>query len=258
MIFDADLTACAALVEKADPNRFLATMAAPVQARPVLFALFALNVEVARAPWVTQEPMIAEMRLQWWRDALEEIATGKTPRRHEVVSPLARLISPETARDLDQLVAARRWDIYKDPFEDEAHFQRYIEQTSGALLWAAGRSLGATQPVVFNDLGYASGLANWFQACPELERRGRIPLLDGRSQAIRVLAQSGLDRLNRARAARADIPHTARPATFTAWQTHALLKQAIKSPNDVAADALGQNQAQKRLSLIWASATGRF
>ena len=33
MSFDPDVTACAALVEKADPDRFLAVIAAPVAAR---------------------------------------------------------------------------------------------------------------------------------------------------------------------------------------------------------------------------------
>ena len=76
MTFSPDLAACAALVQRADPDRFLAVMAAPVAARRVLFPLYAMNVEVSRAPWVTAEPMIAEMRLQWWRDALAEIAGG--------------------------------------------------------------------------------------------------------------------------------------------------------------------------------------
>ena len=53
--FDDDVKACAALVHRADPDRFMAVMAAPVPARPLLFPLYALNVEVARAPWVTQE-----------------------------------------------------------------------------------------------------------------------------------------------------------------------------------------------------------
>ncbi|MEC7259362.1 MAG: squalene/phytoene synthase family protein, partial [Pseudomonadota bacterium] len=92
MEFDANLTACARIVEQGDPDRFLAAMAAPVQARRVLFPLYAFGVEIARAPWVTQEPMIAEMRLQWWRDALEEIASGAPARRHEVVTPLASLL----------------------------------------------------------------------------------------------------------------------------------------------------------------------
>jgi len=70
MTFDDDLVACAKLVERGDPLRFRTVMAAPLHARRVLFPLYAFNVEVSRAPWVTQEPMIAEMRLQWWRDAL--------------------------------------------------------------------------------------------------------------------------------------------------------------------------------------------
>ena len=133
MSFDADLNACAALVERADPGRFRAAMAAPVAARRVLFPLYAFNVEVARAPWVTQEPMIAEMRLQWWRDVCEEIAEGREVRRHEVATPLSGVIGADEARLLDELVAARRWDIYKGAFEDQAHFDRYMDQTAGNL-----------------------------------------------------------------------------------------------------------------------------
>ena len=106
--------ACADIVAKGDPDRFAAAMAAPVEARKVLFPLYAFNVEVARAPWVTSEPMIGEMRLQWWRDALEEIATEKPVRKHEVASQLADILSPDMAARLDALVVARRWDLYKD------------------------------------------------------------------------------------------------------------------------------------------------
>jgi phytoene/squalene synthetase len=83
------LTACAALVERGDPDRFRAAMAAPPPARNVLFPLYAFNLEVARAPQVASEPLIGEMRLQWWRDALAEIAAGGPVRRHEVTTPLA-------------------------------------------------------------------------------------------------------------------------------------------------------------------------
>ena len=78
------LQACAEIVKRGDPDRFLAAMAAPPDARRILFPLYAFNVEVARAPWVTAEPMIAEMRLQWWRDSVEGIYAGE-PRRHAVI-----------------------------------------------------------------------------------------------------------------------------------------------------------------------------
>ena len=99
-----DIAACAALVQKADPDRFAATMAAKPAAREKLLPIYAFNVEVARAPWVTQESMIAEMRLQWWRDALEEIKAGGMVRRHEVVTPLALVLDGESAALLDQLI----------------------------------------------------------------------------------------------------------------------------------------------------------
>ncbi len=48
MTLSDDVNACAAIVQRGDPDRFMATMAAPVAARRVLFPLYALNVEIAR------------------------------------------------------------------------------------------------------------------------------------------------------------------------------------------------------------------
>ena len=193
--FDPDLNACAALVERGDPMRFRAAMAAPVAARRVLFPVYAFNVEVARAPWVTQEAMIAEMRLQWWRDVCEEIAQARPVRRHEVATPLSKVITPEDAGLLDELAAARRWDIYKDAFEDHDHFARYIDQTSGHLTWVAARRLGPADETAVRDAAYAVGIAAWLRAIPALEGANRVPLLDGRADAVRDLAQGAMDRL---------------------------------------------------------------
>ncbi|MCE8005850.1 squalene/phytoene synthase family protein [Aestuariivita sp.] len=252
------VAACAALVERGDPDRFLATMAAPPAARAVLFPLYAFNLEVARAPWLTQESIIAEMRLQWWRDALEEIASGQPVRRHEVTTPLAEAIDAQTARKLDETVAARRWDIYKNPFEDAANFEAYLDQTAGTLLWAAVTSLGPAQERTIRDLAYAQGLANWLRAIPELEARGRIPLLDGTAKGVRSLAGTGLERLGRARADRSAVSPMARPALLAAWEAGPILRQARADPSAVAEGRLGQSPARKRLSLIARATTGRW
>ena len=252
------INACAALVEKGDPDRFLAAMAAPPAARVVLFPLYAFNLEVARAPWVTEETMIAEMRLQWWRDALEEIAKGGPVRRHEVTTPLAEAITPQMAERLDGLVAARRWDIYKDPFEDEDHFDRYMDETAGSLMWAAATALGEADEAVLRDLGYAQGVANWLRAIPELEARKRIPLLDGTTDGIRALAGRALERLGRAQSGRAKVSKPARPALLAAWEAKAILNQAAQMPARVADGSLGQSPARKRLSLMAKAATGRW
>jgi len=258
MSFDDDLTACAGLVQRGDPDRFMAVMAAPVSARRVLFAIYAMNLEVARAPWVTQESMIAEMRLQWWRDALAEIAGGGAVRRHEVVTPLAQVLPPHAAERLDGLIEARRWDIYRDPFEDEAAFEHHIDRTSGTLMWAAAEALGEAQENVVRDYAYAAGVAAWLQAIPALERLGRVPLVNGTPEAVRALANAALDRLHLARQQRRAVSQAAAPALLAGWQTGAILRQAAADPGRVATGALGTSEARKRAALMWQAATGRW
>ncbi|MCA0871304.1 squalene/phytoene synthase family protein [Seohaeicola saemankumensis] len=258
MSFDDDLTACAGLVQRGDPDRFMAVMAAPVSARRVLFPIYAMNLEVARAPWVTQEAMIAEMRLQWWRDALAEIAGGGVVRRHEVVTPLAQVLSPGAAEQLDGLIEARRWDIYRDPFEDEAAFEHHIDRTSGTLMWAVAATLGTAREDVVRNYAYAAGVAGWLQAIPALESLGRLPLVDGTPEAVRALANRALDRLSQARLQRSAVSRDAAPALLAGWQAGAILRQAAADPGRVAAGALGTSEARKRAALMWQAATGRW
>jgi hypothetical protein len=257
-----DLTGCAGLLRRGDPDRFRAAMAAPVAARRVLFAVYAFNVEVSRAPWMTQESMIAEMRLQWWRDALGEIAGGGAEggkvRRHEVVTPLANVLDAEGARLLDALIVARQWDIYREPFEDEAHLTRYLEQTSGNLMLAAARALGPVEASVVMDAGYATGVAGWLRAIPALEDAGRVPLLDGRPEGIRALAEDGLRRLGAARARRGDISAEARPAMLAAWQAGGVLRRAAAHPALVARGGLEPAPIRSSVGLLVRSTTGRW
>lgn len=258
MEFDTDTIGCAGIVERGDPDRFRAAMAAPLQARAVLFPIYAFNVEVARAPWASQEPMIAEMRLQWWRDALDEIATGKPARRHEVVTPLARILSPVQAASLDAAVTARQWDIYRDPFEDDAALIAHIDATAGRLMVTAAQCLGAADAQTVTDYARAAGIAAWLRAAPDLDARGRIPLLDGTPEGIRTLALTGLASLTRARGNRAKVSPASRPALLAGWQASSLLRRAAADPDCVAAGRLASPPVKSRARLIWQAATGRW
>ncbi|MBY6200423.1 squalene/phytoene synthase family protein [Maritalea mobilis] len=254
------VAACAALVERGDPDRFRAAMAAPVPARAILFPLYAFNIEVSRAPWVTEETMIAEMRLQFWRDVAEEIGQGAAPRAHEVAAPLSEAVRPEDAPLLDRLVAARRWDIYRDAFEDAAHFEDYLDATGANLAWVAARALGAGPRAeqAVRDHAWAAALANFLRAVPELERRGRVPLVDGRPEAVRDLAQRGVERLAAARARRREVPKAAAPALYAGWQADSILRQAVAEPTRVAEGRLGMGEAASRFRLARVALTGRW
>jgi hypothetical protein len=254
------LQACADLVARGDPDRFRAVMAAPVAARAVLFPLYAFNIEVTRAPWVTAEPLIAEMRLQFWRDVVDELAAGRPPRAHEVVAPLAAAIPADMVGALDALVAARRRDIYKDPFADRAEFDAYIADTAGPLVTVAARALGAPAAAehVLADAGWAFGLAAYLRAIPALEATGRAPLVEGTPAAVADLARAGLARLARARAGRGLVPRGAVPALFAGWRAEATLRAAAADPRLVAAGALPGAGFRDSLRLALLAATGRW
>ncbi len=179
---------------------------------------------------------------------------GGPVRRHEVATPLADVLDAEDARLLDELVAARRWDVYRDAFEDADHFARYLDQTSGNLTWVAARRLGAADEAVIRDAAYGAGVAAWLLAIPELEAAGRVPLLDGTAEGVRALALGAQQRLKGARTRRGAVPKPARAALLHVGQADAVLKTAIRDPSAVAEGRLPTADP----GLAWRALTGRW
>lgn len=220
--------AVAAEVARADPERWRAAMTAPEARRAGQMALYAFNLEIARAPFVTSEPMLAEIRLRWWRDALAEIAAGLPPRRHEIVAPLAEAIRTADLPPalFEAMIDARARDIDRAPFADRAALVAYVEGTAGALMELAARHLGAPEaalPVV-RDYAAGAGLAAFLRALPELRARGRDPLPPG--LAPEALADEALARIATARARRALVPAVALPALLPGVLAAPRLRQA--------------------------------
>ena len=189
------LQACANLVARADPERFAAAMAAPFAARAVLLPIYAASIEVARAPWLTQEPMIAEMRLQWWRDVFEEIEAG-TPRKHEVVDALAPILGPKGAEALDAMVLARRWDIYKEGFTTAADLLAHVRTITLGPMIAALEALDDLPEDLSALHAHATqlGLARFLRGVPELiARKTPVWAEDQKVHIYRELCIQALD-----------------------------------------------------------------
>lgn len=251
------LPACAALVERGDPDRFRVAMAAPPAAREVLFPLYAFNLEIARAPWVTREPILAEMRLQWWRDAVGNAAAGQAPLAHEVAGPLGRLLGDGRLdpAPLRALIEARRRDIEAEPFAP-GDLRPYLEGTAGNLLWAGAGALGepeTTRPAVM-QAGFAAGLAGWLVALPELTARRR-GLAEESPAAIRALAEEGLAALREAHRTRFG---PGIPALRAASLAVLVLTHAVREPGAALQGRLAPPEARKRLRLLGLALTGRW
>jgi hypothetical protein len=263
---DPDIAIAAERLAAGDPTRWSAVLAAPLSARPVLIALGALNLELARAPWASSEPMVAEMRLQWWIDALEKAGDMQgrgAPIPHEIGPAVQMaLLAGAPVADLVTAAEARRWDCWSEPFADDAAFDAYIGATSGGMIWATAKALGASDhgESPARDAGYAFGIANLFLAIPELESRKRYPVTDGRPTALSALADTALTRLAASRAAARSCgtadQKALKIACLQGWQAQGILERARKSPQLIAQDALKPSEFQRRAGLLRAAIFG--
>src|ERR1700761_6769468 len=72
-----------ALIRRVDPDRWLSSrFIADPAVRAEVVAVYAFDNELARAPRVASSALLGEMRLTWWREALEEIYEGRPVRQH--------------------------------------------------------------------------------------------------------------------------------------------------------------------------------
>ncbi|MDQ0463821.1 phytoene synthase [Caulobacter ginsengisoli] len=135
-----DLEDIDAIVRRADPDRWLASrFVADPAARADVLALYAFNQELARIPFAVSDPLMGEIRLTWWREAMDEIALGRPPRRHPVVLAVAASSLPPQA--LADLTEARDADLETEPFADREAVLAYLDATVGAVTALAARRL---------------------------------------------------------------------------------------------------------------------
>jgi phytoene synthase len=173
--------ACEATVRKSDPDRYFAALFASAEKRPLLFALSAFNRELAHIAEVVREPMMGEIRLQWWRETLEGARQGN-PRAHDVARALAEtFVRNDLPADLfETMIEARAFDFSAEAFADDAARDAYFDATSGNLMRLAARVLGAeaAHDELAHEAGIAYGLAGLIRAQSVHRAPGKIFLRD--------------------------------------------------------------------------------
>ena len=253
-------------------DRYLAARLAPKGVRRDLIALAAFVGEVSRVVGTVSEPMIGEMRLQWWRDALDPGRGGgstgsplaealrDTIARHALPEELFSTILEAHSRALDPQFSA------SGPALD-----RYLDATEGAAFRLAAIILDSGKSAAAGDLLFAAGQAygrvHLLRTLPLLLAAGRGSPLSGPAHAqvapdwgaiarpMLIAAKSQLDE------ARLRVP--AAPATILP----AILPVALVGPYLAALERLGPSFARERADispltrvwrLWWASARGRI
>lgn len=173
-------------VRQYDHDRFMTAIFAPAAVREHLFALYAFNIEVAKTGEIVSEPLIGQMRLQWWRDTLDLLYAGETV-AHGVARPLGEAISAARLdrAAFDRLIDAREFDLDRTPPADFAALHAYADGTGSPLLALALRIAGALQGAggegkaaaeVARQAGSAWALTGLLRAVPFHARQRRIYL----------------------------------------------------------------------------------
>lgn len=252
------LAACAELLRQHDPDRFGAVLVADAASRPALVTLYALNLELARAPFQSAEPMLAEMRLQWWIDRLAEMGQGSAPPGHDILGPLWDVWGRQ-AGGMVSLAEARRRDCAREPLADIEAVIAYVDATAGGLMWQAARYLGAPENarMVVADQALGAGLAAWLRALPQLQALG-LGLAEARPEDAQRLARLGQEALRRAARGRRALPGPAAPALYPGPRASRLLSEIASGRQDPFAAAAGISPFQRRGSLARLALSGRW
>lgn len=224
---------------------YLAALLAPRAFRADLVALAAYHGEIARIPALASEPMIGEIRLQWWRDALADARGSALTGNPVADAVLDTVLRRRLAADLLAApLAARNLELYGDLIPDEPAFLSFLDRAFGTAFRLGAAVLDPERrdgdEAALVAAGRAYGLSRIACELPLHLSRGRLPLPPERlggsdprdlapaerdlrlTEAIAALARESRLHLLRLRAAR--------PALSRAMRT-ALLPVALIEPH---------------------------
>ena len=138
-----NLSYCADLVAGGDEDFALTLPYMRAEDRPRITALFALQIELRRIPGAVSEPPLGEIRLQWWRDALDEVVAAQKgegrPRAHPVVQALyeTNAITPLVRALGESAIDSQAPYFYGDGFSSIDALAKQCLESEGWIALAA-------------------------------------------------------------------------------------------------------------------------
>jgi NADH dehydrogenase [ubiquinone] 1 alpha subcomplex assembly factor 6 len=230
------LSPVAALVRRRDRDRFQTVLFAPAARREALFALYAFNYEIARVRESVTQPMLGQIRLQWWRENVATAFEGGPIRHHPVAEALAAVIGEfrVTRNYFDRLVDARETDLADEAPTSLAALEDYAEASSATLVWLALEVLGVRDSAASDaarHIGIAYALAGLLRLLP-FRTHPIIPAGMWMQTGVGELSAAASRHLDAARIHRKAIPRPAIPALLPAVIAQRFLARLRRAGGD--------------------------
>ncbi|CAH3176554.1 unnamed protein product [Porites lobata] len=169
---------CTNLVRNLDYENFLCVLLLPKGSRRSVFAVRAFNIEVARVQDAVSDPNIGRMRLQFWRDSLDNIYQGNPPQQ-PVALELAETTSKHklTKRWFSRIIDGREKSIDNRPYDTTDSLEEHGENTVSSVLYLILECLGVKDVQAdhaASHLGKAIGVVTLLRATPFHGSRGKV------------------------------------------------------------------------------------
>jgi phytoene synthase len=133
-------------VELTDPERRLALAYVPASRRGAVATLWSLDEQFARVVLSAREAAIGQLKLAWWRDALEALDT-RPPPGEPLLQALAATVLRAGVSGSDMAAMAEGWDALLPPDAvDGAALAVHGAERGERLFALTGRLLGGDVP----------------------------------------------------------------------------------------------------------------
>lgn len=138
------------LRQKNDEAYLACRLAAPSQ-QAQLMAVFVFFYDLYEASEAS-EAMVGKIKLAWWRERIEEIIAGTTPRPH----PALLALGHDFSHYAEILLVIDSFEKFLDGWKPKnfAEVEEFIRQTFGTIFAICGNIYGATNA---EQLGFAYG-----------------------------------------------------------------------------------------------------
>ncbi|XP_041455674.1 NADH dehydrogenase (ubiquinone) complex I, assembly factor 6-like [Lytechinus variegatus] len=166
---------CLDLVRKQDYEGFLVSLLMPEESRSAAITLRAFNAELASVRDSVSNVHIGKLRLQFWKDGLENIYAGK-PAHQPIALELFKAVNRHklSKRWLSRMIEEREKTLEDKPFPSVADVESYAENTSSSLLYLTLQSLGIHDvhaDHAASHIGKSQGIVNLLRGIPLLAQR---------------------------------------------------------------------------------------
>jgi 15-cis-phytoene synthase len=183
-----ETAAVAELVKSRSLERYWSTLFAPEAKQPALMVLYAFDAELEHIAATVREPMVAQIRLQWWRDAIELAEPGMKTGNPVADALSGVIVTLDLPRErLMGMIEARTSEIAGSPAATMEALRSSLGEAEGTVFelaaWILGERSEAAKEAA-RHAGFAWGLTQRLRTFPiqASERRLQLPQahLEGR------------------------------------------------------------------------------